>query len=156
MRKLLLALTLLFTFSFVNAQESAIKVNPIGLAFGIGNAGYEFTINDNQTGTISALYYNVSDISGFGAGAEYRFYFTEEALRGWHAGPSLGYFSLSDDFDNSAGFFTIGGEAGHQWIFGEHFVVDVFAGIGFVSGSSDTINVNSAAIGLGVSLGYAW
>jgi len=157
MKKLLLACAAVFTFTFVSAQEQAIKANPIGLAFGIANAGYEFSIKETQTLTVSGLYYNVSSISGFGAGAEYRFYFSsDEALRGWHAGPSVSYFSLSDDFSNSAGFFTIGGEAGHQWIFGEHFLVDTFVSLGFVSGSSDSFTVNSTAVGLGVSLGYAW
>ena len=159
MKKLFLTLIAFVLFCSANAQENAIKANPIGLAFGVANAGYEFAVNDTQTLTISGLYYNISDVSGFGAGAEYRFYFSsDEALRGWHAGPSAGYFSLSDDYDNSAGFFSIGGEAGHQWIFGEHFVLDVFAGLGFVTGSSDdlAVSVNSTAVSLGVAIGYAW
>lgn len=150
--------TLVFTIN-LSAQEQAIKANPIGLAFGVANAGYEFATSDAQTLTVAALYYNVSDVSGFGAGVEYRFYFSsDEALRGWHAGPSLGYFGLTDDFDNSAGFFSIGGEAGHQWIFGEHFLLDVFAGLSFVTGDSDSlsVSVDSLGVGLGVSLGYAW
>ncbi|MEZ4797312.1 MAG: DUF3575 domain-containing protein [Flavobacteriaceae bacterium] len=159
MKKLLfVAAIVAFTLS-TNAQEQAIKANPIGLAFGVANAGFEFSTSDAQTLTVSGLYYNISDVSGFGAGAEYRFYFSsDEALRGWHAGPSVGYFSLEDDFDNSAGFFSIGGEAGHQWIFGEHFLLDVFAGLGFVTGSSDdlAVSVNSAAVSIGVSIGYAW
>ncbi len=160
MRKLvLISFLCIGLFGTVKAQEQAIKANPIGLAFGVANVGYEFATNDAQTLTISGLYYNVSDISGFGIGGEYRFYFSsDQALRGWHAGPTAGYFGLSDDFDNSSGFFSIGGEAGHQWIFGEHFLVDVFAGLSFVSGSSDNfeVSVNSVTVGLGVSLGYAW
>lgn len=136
-----------------------IKANPIGLAFGVANAGYEFATNDAQILSISGLYYNISDVSGFGLGAEYRFYFSSnQALRGWHAGPTAGYFGLSDNFDNSAGFFSVGGEAGHQWIFGEHFLLDLFAGVTFVTGNSESLNASfdSLAIGLGVSLGYAW
>jgi len=159
MKKLLLITVAVFSFSLASAQEQAIKANPIGLAFGIANAGYEFTVNAPQTLTVSGIYYNISSLSGFGLGAEYRFYFSsKEALRGWHAGPTAGYISLSDDFDNSAGFFTIGGEIGHQWILNEHFLIDTFAGVGFVSGSSNglTSSVSSTAISLGVSLGYAW
>ncbi|HHC78894.1 MAG TPA: DUF3575 domain-containing protein [Flavobacteriia bacterium] len=156
MKKLFLVVALV-AFSFSNAQEQAIKVNPVGVAFGVANAGYEFSLKEDQTLTIAALYYNISDISGIGAGAEYRFYFsTHEALRGWHAGPNIGFFSLEDDFNNSATVFSLGGEVGHQWIFGEHFVVDVFANLGAVFGSSSTLDVNSTAVGLGVSLGYAW
>jgi hypothetical protein len=159
MKKLFLfAAIAVFGLTNLDAQEQVIKANPIGLAFGVANAGYEFTVKDGQTLTVSGLYYNISDISGLGAGAEYRFYFDGEAIRGWHAGPSVGYFSLSDDFDTSASFFSIGGEVGHQWIIGEHFAVDVFAGLGYIAGNSDdfAVSLSSTAISLGVSLGYAW
>jgi len=160
MKKLLLCAAIaVLGMTSVNAQEQAIKANPIGLAFGVANAGYEFSTNDNQTLTIAGLYYNISDVSGFGAGAEYRFYFSSgEALRGWHAGPSVGYFSLEDDFNNSAGFFSLGGEIGNQWVFGEHFVLDLFAGLGYIAGNSDdlAVSLSSASVSLGVSLGYAW
>ena len=160
MKKLIVTTLIFFSLALtINAQEQAIKANPIGLAFGVANAGYEFATNDAQTLSISGLYYNISDVSGFGLGAEYRFYFSSnQALRGWHAGPAAGYFGLSDNFDNSAGFFSVGGEAGHQWIFGEHFLLDVFAGVTFITGNSESLNASfdSLAIGLGVSLGYAW
>ena len=153
---LVLGVALLFSCA-IFSQDKAIKANPLGLAFGIANAGYEFTTKDNQTATISGIYYGVSGIKGFGAGAEYRFYFsTGEALKGWHAGPSLGYLSLEDDFNNSASVFTLGGEAGHQWVFDSGFLIDVFAGVGYVTGGDDLSGLNSTAIGLGFSLGYAW
>jgi hypothetical protein len=154
MKKLVLALLL---SGSLFAQSNAIKANPLGLAFGVANAGYEFTTKDAQTATVSGIYYDVSGISGFGLGAEYRFYFSSgEALKGWHAGPSLGYLSLEDNFDTTASAFTIGGEAGHQWVFDNGFLIDVFAGVGYVSGGDDLAGLDSAAIGLGFSLGYAW
>ncbi len=156
MKKILVLGMLFFAFNITNAQTNVIKANPLGLAFGIANAGYEFTTSDSQTATISGLYFNVSDITGFGAGAEYRFYFADEAIRGWHAGPSLGYFSLEDNSNNSASVFSIGGEVGHQWIFGEHFALDVFAGLGFNTGGDSLAGFNSTAASLGVSIGYAW
>ena len=159
MKKLILITVAIFSFSLASAQEQAIKANPIGLAFGVANVGYEFSIKDAQTLTISGLYYNISDISGVGFGAEYRFYFSEkEVLRGWHAGPTVGYFSLSDDFDNSASVFNVGGEIGHQWILKEHFLIDTFAGVSLLAGGSDSFatSFSSVAINIGVSLGYAW
>ncbi|KPM30446.1 Hypothetical protein I595_3467 [Croceitalea dokdonensis DOKDO 023] len=160
MKKLFIVAVLgLGSFMTGHAQEHAIKANPIGLAFGIANAGYEFEVNESQSATVSGLFYNIGDANGFGIGAEYRFYFSsKDALNGWHAGPTAGYVSLSDDFDNSAGFLSVGGQAGHQWIFGEHFLLDVFAGLSFVTGDSDSlaVSINSTAVGLGVSLGYAW
>lgn len=137
-------------------QSSAIKVNPVGLAFGVANAGYEFSTSDSQSATISGLYYDVSGISGFGVGAEYRFYFGGEALKGWHAGPSLGYLSLEDDFNTSASVFSFGGEVGHQWVWNSGFLVDVFAGLGFATGGDNLNGLDSTTIGIGVSLGYAW
>ena len=137
-------------------QSSAVKVNPVGLAFGVANAGYEFSTSDSQTATISGLYYDVSGINGFGVGAEYRFYFGGEALKGWHAGPSLGYLSLEDDFNTSASVFSFGGEVGHQWVWNSGFLVDVFAGLGFATGGDNLNGLDSTTIGIGVSLGYAW
>lgn len=137
-------------------QSSAVKVNPVGLAFGVANAGYEFSTSDSQSATISGLYYDVSGISGFGVGAEYRFYFGGEVLNGWHAGPSLGYLSLEDDFNTSASVFSFGGEVGHQWVWNSGFLVDVFAGLGFATGGDNLNGLDSTTIGIGVSLGYAW
>ncbi len=155
MRKFLLVGALFLAFNFTNAQENVIKVNPIGLAFGAANAGYEFTTADSQTATISGLYFSVDDISGGGLGAEYRFYFTGEAVNGWHAGPSLGYFSLSDD-NESASIFSIGAETGRQWIIGEHFALDLFAGYGFLIGADNLSGLSASAASFGISIGYAW
>jgi hypothetical protein len=156
MKKILVLGMLFFAFTTVKAQSNIIKANPLGLAFGIANAGFEYATTDSQSLTISGIYFNVLNIKGIGAGLEYRFYFSGEALRGWHAGPSVGYFSLEDDFNNSASVFSVGGEAGHQWIFGEHFAVDVFAGLGYGTGGDELSGFNATAFSLGASLGYAW
>jgi len=43
MKKLFLfSAILFFGFTSINAQEQAIKANPLGLAFGVANAGLEF------------------------------------------------------------------------------------------------------------------
>jgi hypothetical protein len=156
MKKILIFLFVLSSMGAIQAQSGVFKVNPLGLAFGVANAGYEFETKEGQSTSISALYYNVSDISGFGIGAEHRFYFDGESLRGWHAGPSVGYLNLTDDSDTRASAFSIGAEVGHQWIFDSGFAVDVFGGIGFVVGGSELSGFNSTAVGIGVSLGYAW
>ena len=156
MKKILVIGMLFFAFTTTKAQSNIIKANPLGLAFGIANAGYEFATTETQTITVSGIYFNVLDIKGVGVGLEYRFYFGGEALRGWHAGPSMGYFSLEDDFNTSASVFSVGGEVGHQWIIGDHFAVDVFAGLGYVTGGDELSGFNSTAFALGVALGYAW
>ena len=156
MKRILILGMLLFAFNITNAQTNIVKANPLGLAFGIANAGYEFATTDSQTATISGIYFNILDIAGVGAGLEYRFYFGGEALKGWHAGPTVGYFSLEDDFNNSASVFSAGGEAGYQWIFGKHFALDLFAGYAAILGGDDLSGFNDSATSLGVNLGYAW
>ena len=150
MKKSFLVLIAVFTFSMSFAQEQAVKVNPIGILVGYANAGYEFTVKETQTVTVSALFYDISGVNGVGVNGEYRFYFDSgEALKGWHAGPNVGFIS----FNNSSSTITFGGEAGHQWILGENFLIDAFVGVNLLPGGTIT---NSVAIGLGASIGYAW
>ena len=156
MKKNLTLGVFLLLFQFATSQSRAIKGNPLGLAVGITNVGYEFSTKDSQSITISGLYFNILDIEGVGAGLEYRFYFDKEAITGWHAGPTIGYFKLEDKFDVSASVFNIGVEIGHQWIFGEHFLLDVFGGYGFNSGGDDLFGFNTTTGTAGLSLGYAW
>lgn len=156
MKKVLLVIAMVAFGFTANAQENVIKANPLGLAFGIANAGYEFTTTDSQSLTVSGVYYDVLGISGIGAGVEYRFYFDGTAIEGWHAGPSLGYLSLEDASKTSASVFSIGGEVGHQWIFGDHFALDLFAGLGYTAGGDDLSGLKSFGASLGLSVGYAW
>jgi hypothetical protein len=156
MKKIIIVGMLLLAVSISRAQTKTIKANPLGLAFGIANAGFEFSTTESQSLTISGIYFDVFSISGYGLGADYRFYFDGEAISGWHAGPSLGYLSLEDDSNNSGSIISIGGEVGHQWIFGEHFALDLFVGYGFVTGGDDLEGLDAPAGSIGLSLGYAW
>lgn len=156
MKRILIFAIALISVSAMNAQTQIVKANPLGLAVGIANAGYEFTMGESNSLTVSASYYKVSDIDGIGAGVEYRWYFGEEVLKGWHAGPNVGFYSLKDKGTGKATVFNVGGEGGYQWIFSNNFVVDVFGGVGFLAGGKDLAGINSTAINIGVSLGYAW
>lgn len=144
------------TFQLASSQTNVIKANPLGLAFGIANLGYEFSTTESQSMTVSGLFFSVLDVEGYGAGLEYRFYFDKEAITGWHAGPSVGYFKLEDIFDVSASVFSVGAEIGYQWVFGEHFALDVFGGYGANIGGDDLSGLNAGAPTVGLSLGYAW
>ena len=155
MKKILITLTFAIIGITVNAQQQAVKVNPIGLAFGVANAGYEYAVSKANTLTFSGIYFDQDNIDGFGVGSEYRFYFNKQAMRGWHAGPTASFLTLEDNANNSASVFGVGGEVGHQWILNQHFLVDTFAGLNFYSGGGD-VDVDGASFSLGVSLGYAW
>ena len=140
-----------------HAQNNIVKVNPLGLVFGISNLGIEFAGKKNQSITVAALYYSKSNIQGFGIGLEQRFYFmdAEESLRGFHAGPSVGYLKLKEDYyDEGYEVFSIGGEIGHQWFLNKHLTADLFSGLGFLVGSES--NTEKLSFGIGISLGYAW
>jgi len=154
---LLLALVLANLCPTSHAQNNIIKVNPLGLAFGISNLGIEFAGKKNQSVTVTALYYSKSNIQGFGIGLEQRFYFmaAEESLRGFHAGPSIGYLKLKENYyDEGYEVFSIGGEIGHQWFLNKHLTADLFSGLGFLVGSES--NTEQLSFGIGISLGYAW
>jgi len=156
MKKILFLVVALAITNVASAQENVIKVNPLGLAFGITNAGYEFATNDTQSLTVSGVYFNVSDITGVGAGLEYRFYFKGEAIQGWHAGPVVGYMSLKDSFSNSASIFTVGGEVGHQWVLNGGFAIDVFGGYAAFIGGDNLTGLSGGGATFGVAIGYAW
>ena len=68
-KRILILVVALISFSAVNSQTSVIKANPLGLAVGVANAGYEFTMGEKNSLTVSGTYYKVSDISGIGAGS---------------------------------------------------------------------------------------
>ena len=155
LRKLLLGAALLFS-CVAFSQTNAAKINPLGLVAGVVNGGYERAINDTQSAGVYASYLNISGVKGFGLSAEYRFYFDDEALKGWHAGPSLGFLSLEDNVKTKASAFLVGGEAGHQWIFDSGFLVDAFASFSYVGGADSLQGFSGSVIGIGASIGYAW
>lgn len=155
MRKFLLVGALFLAFNFTNAQKHIIKANPMGLASGFANIGYEFVASDSETGTIAGVYFNKNKISGSGLGIEYRFYFSSEAAKGLHGGPSVGILSLSYE-NNSELVFSIGAETGYQWIIGKHFALDVFGAYGFLVGTDKLNGLDKSVASFGISIGYAW
>lgn len=156
MKKVLILVITLISFSTINAQSKIIKANPLGLAVGVANVGFEFAIGEFNSLTVMGNRYKISDVTGVGVGLEYRWYFGNENLNDWHAGPNLGIFSLEDNKNTKAGVLNFGGEVGHQWIFNNNLVVDLFGGLSYITGGSNLSGFNATTISLGVSLGYAW
>ncbi len=138
------------------SQNSAIKANPLGLAVGVLNASYEFGISDSNTISANFSYYDVSGVSGLGIGGEYRFYFGDEILKGWHAEPSANAFFLKDTLDTKATVFSLGATGGYQWVFGSGFLVDVFGGYNYFFGGDTLAGLDTGVPVLGASIGYAW
>lgn len=167
---LLVILIALFAMSNVKAQEASgvIKVNPIGFIFGVFNGTYEKALNEKSSIAVGASYFNWSNlnISGFGASAEYRFYFSNnsEAPHGMFAAPILDLESLSYDYydvfkdkTTNESVFSIGGgiKAGHQWIWDSGIALDLYFGYGYRSAKFENYDYSGGYPILGLAIGYA-
>lgn len=146
----------LISFNQLNAQEKNISVNPVGLAFGLFNVSYEKALTNNQSISISGLYFNDNtfDITGIGAEAGYNYYFSSEVIRGFHIGGNAGALFLSDA-NSSDTVLTLGANAGYKWVFGEHFSLDLFASGKYFT-NSKLNGLDTFLPGVGLSVGYTW
>jgi hypothetical protein len=176
MKKLLIVLAIaLFGLNSIKAQEASgiIKVNPLGFAFGIFNATYEKPLSDKSSIAIGASFFNWSNlnISGMGASAEYRFYFSNnsDAPHGMFAAPiidlaSYSYEYTSLDFDTGKTtteketLFSFGGgvKAGHQWIWDSGIALDLYFGYGFRGAKFKNYDFSGGYPILGLAIGYAF
>lgn len=135
-------LMLFFMASNLSGQN-VVKVNPIGLAFGSLNGGYETFLSDNTSLYLKANFYSRSLVgtryTGFGVGGEYRFYLSDnDRPKGLYAGPiaNVGFIGTNSDFIDNYTLITVGGIIGYQWVFSEKFTVEVNIGpaYGIVAG----------------------
>jgi len=180
MKKLLIAASMIIAVSHVNAQnanQNAVKLNPLSLAFATGNVSYERAVNANQSMQLGVFYSGVGisglKYSGFGITPEYRFYFAgaKEALNGVYAAPFARYqnFSLTDkETSDKTTFSSIGGGAtiGWQKMWGSGFVLDIFAGPSFSNakfkseGDEESYDLsfgmNGFGIRTGITLGFGF
>ncbi len=165
MKKIILLVVALVFVNFAKAQQSVVKVNPLGIAFGVINATYEKALSESGALEIGASYFNWSSIgvSGLGGDVAYRFYFSKnnDAPEGIYAAPLVGVNSLTykDDSNNeTALFISLGAKAGYQWIFDSGLALDLYFGYGkYISGGFDDYSGFSAGRPiLGVAVGYAF
>ena len=180
MRKVLFVSLLFLGAIAANAQEgngqNVIKVNPLGLLFGSANVGYERALNEKSSFMIAPQFggfkFGGVKYSSFGAGAQYRFYFskTKTAPEGFYAAPALSFVSGKvkwDSFDSKeeTKFSSFGGGAmvGNQWIFNSGFVIDLGGGImyqkfSYKDGEGDTefstLKASGVLPALSFSIGY--
>lgn len=137
------------------AQQNAIKLNIFSLAISTYNISYERAINDNGSFQLGFFYlghkWGETSFNGFALTPEYRYYF-DEVLNGFYVAPYLRYqnYSLKESYvgidslgnsvdreaKGSISLFGGGLVAGHQWLLGEHFTIDVFLGPGYNAGSA--------------------
>jgi opacity protein-like surface antigen len=183
MKKLLFITVLaLFAIPNIQAQENAIKVNPLAILGGTDLVSYERALSDNTSGVISVGYggFKFGDVSykSIGGGLQYRYYF-DEALKGWYLAASVGYQSGdveaetitiggssvdSDKFNFTA--LGVGVKAGYQWLWDSGFTLELNLGASYKSFKYDFENdseenlYNFKASGVlptfGFGLGYAF
>ena len=183
MKKLFIAAIAVLTFGAANAQENSIKVNPLSFFGGNDLLSYEHKINANGSVAVgvgfSSLTVASTTYSDFGGELQYRFYF-EEAMKGWYAGPNVGFSAGTVKTEN--GFLgtgngttyedkrtklQIGARAGYQWIFGSGFTLDLNLGLAynkyaytFSSNSNSSLQNDYKVSGIlpnfGLGLGYSF
>jgi len=154
MKKIILILTL-FIATITNAQQNVVKVNPLGLVFGIANAGYERVIDNKQSFTFSSNYFKFDEIKGFGIGAGYNIYLTNDnAPDGLHIGPGMGVSFLSDN-EVSATLLNANATGGYQWILWKHFAIDLTAS-GYYLTTTKFKDFKEFNYSFGIAIGYAW
>lgn len=137
------AFFMLFFLANNLTAQNVVKVNPIGLAFGSLNGGYETFLTDKTSLYLKGNFYSRGLIgiryTGFGVGAEYRFYLSDnDRPKGLYAGPiaNIGFIGTNSDLIDNYTLITIGGVIGYQWVFSEKFTVEVNIGpaYGIVTG----------------------
>lgn len=176
MKKIFVVAVIVLGFTSLNAQENVAKVNPLGLALGSAELGYERVLTNNSSVEI-ALAYSSSDATvggntekatGFGVEGKYKMYFSSsnDAPRGWYGAPVLTYADATAENGSLKGgvsIFGAGAIAGYQWIFGggeSGFALDLNFGAQYISAKTSG-DVTSASIDgllprLGIAIGYAW
>jgi hypothetical protein len=158
----------------VNAVSGDVFINPLGLLFGVLNAGYEGKLANNQSWTAQGLFSGrgIGDWSYtmMGVGGSWRFYFDEDKpMQTLFVGPmaeivnfSFGYKILDKHYNSSSTMLGVGAEGGYQWIFDNGFVITPMLQLVYLAG---TVNLESGApavpfggvgLGLGLSVGYAF
>ncbi len=150
MKKVIFALTIVLASTGAFAQKdngaksNVIKANPLGFIFGQASVSFEHAINEKSSFVISPLFggfkFGGFKYSNFGAGAEYRIYFsnTKTAPEGFYAAPGVSFTSgkiKEDGSSTEAKFTAFGAKAviGNQWIFNSGFVIDLNGGISYNS-----------------------
>jgi hypothetical protein len=143
------------------ARQHAITVNPLGLAFGLGNLTYEQAINKQNSWLAGASFANWgiagNSISVIGALASYRWWFeNDKPISGWFLGPELqvvnvnwNYSVLNKDYTANGLMFGGGGQGGYQWVFNSGFTLNLGLSMGYLAGSVSSNVAGAPTLGFG-------
>jgi hypothetical protein len=178
MKKLILTLAIFTITTTVFAQykggsdgdvkPNVIKVNPLGIIFGIAGVSYERALDSKSSAQFDINFGGLS-VSGnkytnLGAGVNYRRYFgsTAEAPKGFYIMPGIGFLNTKIKTSGGSGSstgVTFKAVGGNQWILGSGFAIDLNAGFQYANITPSINGVNYDKFSgffpaLGFSLGY--
>jgi hypothetical protein len=197
MKKQLLTLALFLGATVAQAQSNIIKLNTVSLLARTGSFFFEHKLNDTKSlnfGIFSTNYQenhpavglytsDKTSLTGFGLTGEYRFYLSDNALRGFFIGPYLRFqhYDISEEVTyikeylngatrtDKGSLNTVGGGAvmGAQWLVKSRISIEPFIGFGYAAGSvkNDSSNgggfhIHGGIQGLelrpGINIGYAF
>lgn len=173
MRKTLKALTLLFLLvawmnCFAQNEKNTVKINPLSALFRTGSVFYEHAISSKssvQLGfAISGAKLDKEKFRGIALTPEYRFYLKNNAPDGLYFAPFSKYqhYTISNDTDKGT-YSSFGGGLmlGRQWMYKSGFVLDLFLGPAFNSGTykqeygNGDPEISGAIDGFGIRVGLA-
>jgi hypothetical protein len=131
--------------SNVSPDKNVIKINTLSLIVLCPTIFYERKLSDMASAQLGVGYLNYTfsstKFSGVILTPEVRFYLKKNAIDGFYLSPYFRYqnFSLEVDTTGKATYSNYGGglNIGRQWIFKKGFVIDVFVGGHYSSGSLD-------------------
>jgi len=143
----------------ITPRYSIIIINPLKFLL-FYNISYFHKINDATAIGAGLQMPTLSDINGFGAVAEVRFYPTGKNLRGFYFAPNVSYNDLTSAVDDeTVSIFSVGGLVGWQWFPGDQFAIGLGIGIDyyFFSGNYESFDeYDGFAPALRFDIGYAW
>ncbi len=147
-----LTLSLVFAFAVNGVAQTEIKINPLGLFFGLASVDAEFGVSD-AIGIEPGLTYNSFKIgdyktSGFGVRVLGKYYFNEDELKGWSGGVYMRFGSntLELDTDKVKNTVFAGGIMfNYKWVTKRNIIFELGLGAGrnFVNNYSDNDNIST-------------
>ncbi len=144
MKYILLLILSVGSFAHADVEDNYnIRFSPLGLLIGLGNARFDFKVDEQFTLGPSVVAWNLNlgdvEVRAFGASANGTFYFNRAFEHSWVMDGSLGFASFkvkdkssitgTEEASASAVVGSITG--GYHWFWGNTFNLAVLGGIAF-------------------------
>lgn len=119
------------------AHSNNIRVNPVGLLFGVANATWDIGTSDRVTVGPSAAFTTRSangvTATGFALGVETNFFLGNDRFTdSWIFSPSAGFASASGNGQSASGM-AVGANLQYGWFYDSGFNIGLGGGIQYVS-----------------------